>query len=67
MSEVLRQFVDPCWHIPDDEESMRKLITTALVAWNAALLPEAERAAYLGENDRSTAGGNSRRFLRHCW
>ena len=26
---------------------MRKLITTALVAWNAALLPEAERADHL--------------------
>ncbi len=43
MSEVLRQFLDPYWFIPDDEESMRKLITTALVAWNTALLPEAER------------------------
>ncbi len=47
MSEVLRQFVEPYWHIPDDEESMRKLITTALVAWQVALLPVAERAEHL--------------------
>jgi hypothetical protein len=49
MSEVLREFVAPYWHIPDSEEAMRKLITTALVAWNAALLPEAERAENLQE------------------
>ena len=47
MSEVLRQFVEPYWHIPDDEESIRKLITTALVAWQVALLPVAERAEHL--------------------
>jgi hypothetical protein len=47
MSEVLRDFLAPYWHIPEDEEAMRKLITTALVAWNAALLPEAERADHL--------------------
>ena len=44
MSEVLRQFVEPYWHIPDDEEALCKLLTVALVAWNTALLPEAERA-----------------------
>ena len=47
MSEVLRQFVEPYWHIPDDEEATRKLLATALVAWNTALQPEAERADYL--------------------
>lgn len=44
MSEVLRQFIAPYWHIPGDEESMHRLITTALIAWNTALLSEAERA-----------------------
>ncbi|MCB0197965.1 MAG: hypothetical protein KDJ65_38825 [Anaerolineae bacterium] len=47
MSQVLRQFVEPYWHIPDDEQGMRKLLTTALVAWNTALLPEAERSDHL--------------------
>lgn len=44
MSEVLRQFVEPYWHIPDTEEAMHRLLTTALVAWNTALQPEEERA-----------------------
>ena len=49
MSEVLRQFVAPYWHIPDNQEAMRQLLTTALVAWNTALQPEAERADHLKE------------------
>jgi hypothetical protein len=49
MSEVLRQFVQPYWHIPQNEEGVRKLLATALVAWSAALLPEEERADYLAD------------------
>jgi hypothetical protein len=49
MSEVLREFLDPYWDIPDNEEAMRKLITTAIVAWNTTLLPEAERAESLSK------------------
>lgn len=49
MSEVLREFVAPYWHIPDTEEAMRKLLTTALVAWNTALMPQAEQADALGQ------------------
>lgn len=49
MSEVLREFVEPYWHIPDDEQGMRKLLSTALVAWNAALLPESERSEHLAK------------------
>lgn len=49
MSEVLREFVAPYWDIPHDEAAMRKLITTALVAWNTALLPESERAGDLAK------------------
>lgn len=49
MSEVLRQFIDPYWYIPDDEESMQKLMVTALVAWNTALLPQVERVDHLAQ------------------
>lgn len=49
MSEVLRDFLDPYWHIPGTEEAMRQLITTALVAWNTALLPLEEQANHLEE------------------
>lgn len=44
MSEVLREFVDPYWHIADTEEAMGRLLATALVAWNTALQPEEEQA-----------------------
>lgn len=47
MSEVLREFLDPYWHVPKDEASMRKLITMSLVAWDASLRPKSERPAYL--------------------
>ena len=49
MSDVLHQFIDPWIDMPRTEDEMRKLLTTALVAWNAALLPEAERPAFLAE------------------
>jgi hypothetical protein len=49
MSEVLRDFVAPYWHILDTEEAMRKLLTTALVAWNTALMPPAEQAGALDQ------------------
>lgn len=39
MSEVLLDFIEPYYHGVDTEEAMRKLVTTALVAWNTALMP----------------------------
>ncbi|RME48076.1 MAG: hypothetical protein D6796_06800 [Caldilineae bacterium] len=47
MSEVLQEFIAPYQHIPEDEEAMHKLIITAVVAWNVALMPESDRADYL--------------------
>ena len=55
MSEVLRDFLDPYWHIPGTEEAMRQLITTALVAWNTALLPPEEQANHLEDKDLNNA------------
>jgi len=49
MSAVLRQFVDPYWHIPDDQTSMNRLLATALVAWNTALQPEEKRSELLAQ------------------
>jgi hypothetical protein len=49
MSEVLMDFIRPYRHIATTTEVMHKLITTALVAWNTALLPEEEQAARLQE------------------
>ncbi len=43
MSEVLWDFVDPYLESAATEDALRKLLTVASVAWNAALLPPAER------------------------
>jgi len=47
MSEVLRRFVEPYAGAADTKEAYGKLLTLALTAWNAALMPEAERPAML--------------------
>lgn len=40
MSVILKKFVGPYVEFTDSEESYRKLITLAVMAWNASLLPE---------------------------
>jgi hypothetical protein len=49
MSEVLMEFIRPYRDAAPTTEAMRQLITTALVAWNTALLPEEDQAARLQE------------------
>jgi hypothetical protein len=49
MSDVLHEFIDPWIDMARTEDEMRKLLSTALVAWNTALLPAAERPALLSE------------------
>ena len=43
MSKVLRDFVEPYLEFADTEEAYRKLLTLAVMAWNASLLPEEEQ------------------------
>ena len=43
MSEVLMDFVEPYWVSARTEEDYRRLLSVALVAWNAALLPAKKR------------------------
>jgi len=40
MSVILKKFVEPYLEYVDSEESYQKLITLAVMAWNASLLPE---------------------------
>jgi hypothetical protein len=47
MSEVLREFVAPYYKAVDTEDEYRKLLDTAIVAWNVALLPAKKRKAHL--------------------
>jgi len=49
MSEVLERFVDPYEQYAETEEAYRKLLTTALVAWNVMLYPEKHRSYRLDE------------------
>jgi len=39
MSEVLEAFIAPYMEFTETEESFKKLVTIAVIAWNAALLP----------------------------
>jgi hypothetical protein len=43
MSEVLLDFIRPYYEFADTTEAMHRLIATALVAWNTALLPREEQ------------------------
>ena len=45
MSDVLSRFVEPYAGAANTKEAYGKLLTLALMAWNAALIPEAERPA----------------------
>ena len=49
MSEVLEEFVEPYRDSADTFDAYRKLLSVALVAWNAALLPEGKRRAMIDE------------------
>jgi hypothetical protein len=48
MSEVLEAFVEPYIGFADTQEDHRKLLTLAITAWNAALLPEEEQKELAG-------------------
>jgi hypothetical protein len=43
MSDVLQDFVKPYIDMVEDEDSMRKLLSLGIIAWNAALSPEAQQ------------------------
>ena len=47
MSEVLEEFIAPYREFADTEEAFRKLLVTAVIAWNTALFSAEEREAHL--------------------
>ncbi|MBN1313472.1 MAG: hypothetical protein JXB30_18845 [Anaerolineae bacterium] len=47
MSEVLREFIAPYRGFANTEEAYRKLLVTAIIAWNAALFSAEERKVHL--------------------
>lgn len=47
MSEALKEFIEPYRKLVSTEEAYRKLLVTAIIAWNMALFPLEERKAHL--------------------
>ncbi len=47
MSEVLEEFIEPWRDLVDSRAAFDRLIGTAIIAWNAALLPKDERQKML--------------------
>lgn len=47
MSEVLEEFIAPYRDIANTEAALRKLLVTAVVAWNSALFPVEEGKTHL--------------------
>src|SRR3712207_5677137 len=47
MSEVLEDFIAPYKHQVDTEEAMQKLLTVAVVAWNASFFSESEQQEHI--------------------
>lgn len=42
MSEVLERFIQPYGQYAEGEEAYRRLLTLGVLAWNAAMAPDAE-------------------------
>jgi predicted RND superfamily exporter protein len=49
MSQVLEEFIALYREFADTEEAFRKLLVTAVVAWNTALFPAKERETHIEE------------------
>src|SRR4051794_28130926 len=47
MSEVLLEFLEPYSQYWGEEEQFKKLLTVALIAWNASLLSGGEREGFI--------------------
>ncbi len=53
MSEVLEEFIEPFKGQWQTEEDLNKLLGVAVIAWNAALLPEGEREEFIEQTLQS--------------
>ena len=51
MSEALIEFIEPYRESATTEDELRKLLTMAIVAWNAALIAPAEREALIRKTE----------------
>lgn len=53
MSEILGKFIQPHTRFATDTPSYKRLVETAVVAWNTALLPQDKRADMLEKISRN--------------
>jgi len=64
MSEVLSEFIEPWIEAADTLQSYDKLIGTAIIAWNAALLPKDQRQKMLDDMARTIAATADKQTLK---
>jgi hypothetical protein len=68
MSEVLEEFIEPYIESATTPEAYHKLITLAIIAWNAALLEETERQSLITQSTEAilaTAGEEWKKDLQN--
>ena len=67
MSEVLEEFLAPYTHIPKAFDEYNRLVAVGIMAWNAAILPSAERQQLLDkafESLSASSGHEARQDLK---
>ncbi len=64
MSDVIDEFVRPYEQSADSTEAYRRLIATAIIAWNAALVQGAERETWLSDMLKAIAPHGDRQLQK---
>lgn len=64
MSEVLSEFIEPWIEVADTRAAYDRLIGTAILAWNAALLPKNERQKMLDAAAKTIGATADRQTLK---
>ena len=70
MSEVLEEFLAPYTHIPKAFDEYNRLVAVGIMAWNAAIIPSAERQQLLDkaiEALPASSGHEARQDLKQSW
>ena len=53
MSDVLMEFLEPYEEYWENEEQLQKLLSVAVIAWNAALMPGGKRDDFLQDMEQA--------------
>jgi hypothetical protein len=63
MSEVLVAFIEPYLGDAPTRAMKERLVSTAVMAWNASLMPEDERTEFLDEAARAVLAGSGKQAM----